>query len=190
MTEKCRGGEKKNVCMIYLPVTKHGCATTTPKQSDIDRTHGGEKMNQHQENVAMRETYRNRGSPRFFKMRLSYLTYHMTYFASCDFYLIPNIKEKLKNKEFESMEEELAAYKYKISEVSEKERPPAGRSPRALSPGVPFISPTLRSRALTVINDDLCNNLYLGALPPGLVCGYHATAGTCKVRPRGTQRNC
>ncbi|GBP32013.1 hypothetical protein EVAR_21046_1 [Eumeta japonica] len=62
--DRCRymiekfNGEKKNM------VKKHGCTTTTPKRSD-NRSYGALKMNQHQQNITMSESDRNKcGSER------------------------------------------------------------------------------------------------------------------------------
>lgn len=47
--------------------------------------------------------------------------------------------------------------------------------------GVPFISPTLREKRMTVLNDGTCNAQYFGLLPETTICAFHSTdAGICK----------
>ncbi|RVE51336.1 hypothetical protein evm_004016 [Chilo suppressalis] len=48
------------------------------------------------------------------------------------------------------------------------------------APGVTFVSPTLREHVMSVITNTHCNNLYHNQLPTNAICGYNATAGTCK----------
>ncbi|XP_047997493.1 brachyurin-like [Leguminivora glycinivorella] len=48
------------------------------------------------------------------------------------------------------------------------------------APGVEFVSPTLREKLMTVMTDTMCNIQYFDQLPANVVCGFHATAGTCK----------
>ncbi|XP_063364644.1 brachyurin-like [Cydia amplana] len=48
------------------------------------------------------------------------------------------------------------------------------------APGVEFVSPTLREKLMTVMTDTMCNIQYFDQLPANMVCGFHATAGTCK----------
>ncbi|XP_050677519.1 brachyurin-like [Leptidea sinapis] len=47
-------------------------------------------------------------------------------------------------------------------------------------PTVTFVSPTLRSKTMTVITDQLCNSTFFSELPPNTVCALAQFSGTCK----------